>query len=63
MTKLQQVREKKGLSVYQLAKDAGIKITTITNIEKGVTNLDKIQLGTIKKLSKALGVEINEIID
>ena len=63
MTKLQQVRENKGYSVYQLAKETGIKITTITNIEKGITNLDKVQLGTIKKLSKALNVDINEIID
>ena len=63
MTNLQKVREKKGISVYQLSEATGLKITTITNIEKGVTNIDRIQLGTLKKLRDALNVDINEIID
>lgn len=63
MTKIERIRKEKNLSVYQLSKLSGVKITTITNIEKGISDLDGVRLGTLKKLSKALGVPVTEIIE
>ena len=63
MTKIQEIREAKNMSVYELSKKSGIRISTITNIEKGISDLDGVRLGTLKKISKALGVPVNEIIE
>lgn len=63
MTKIEKIRNEKNLSVYQVSKASGVKITTITNIEKGITDMDNVRLGTLKKISKGLGVPVVEIIE
>ncbi len=63
MTKIEKIRNEKKLSIYQVSKLSGVKVTTISNIEKGISNLDGVRLGTLKKISKALGVPVTEIIE
>ncbi len=45
----------------QLARKTGLHITTIGKIEAGMQN--NPELGTRKKLAKALGVPITELLD
>lgn len=52
-------RKRKGLTVQQLAAITGIGATTIMDIEKGH---NKPTIPTIYKLSRALGVTIDELV-
>ena len=52
MNKIEQVRTKKGMSKYRLAKLSGLDYVTITKIEKG----GDVKLSNLRKIAKALGV-------
>lgn len=58
--KIIELRLKNGYSVYKLSKISGIPKTTIHEIEKGLNDNPRIK--TVVALSKALNVNINEII-
>ena len=59
--KIKKLRAKKGWTQKELAKKSGLAIVTIEKIEMGErTNL---YLSTRKKLAKALGVSIMELLD
>lgn len=60
ISKLQQIREKKGISQRKLEQLSGVHQQTISRIEKG-TPLTK--LSTIKKLADALGCKQSDIAD
>jgi transcriptional regulator with XRE-family HTH domain len=49
-----QLREEKFWTREQLAKEAGVSITTVTHAEAGVTHL---RLSTMQKLAEALGAD------
>lgn len=53
-------RIKKGLTQKQLAEIVGTSPATINKAEKGKID---IRIGTLKKISKALGVSISELIE
>ena len=55
--KLKEIREKKALSMRDLALKAGISPSTIVRIENGLP----VRHITKRKIAKALGVEPNSI--
>lgn len=57
--RLQQTREAKGLSLYRLAKDTGLSMQGVCNLE--LDNADP-RLSTIIKVAQALGVEPAELL-
>ena len=58
MTKLQQIRERKGFTKKQLCEVSGVSIPMISLIEKGYKEYKR---STIWKLANALGVEAKDI--
>jgi len=58
---LKKTRKKKGLSQDKLAKLADVTLTTLVKIESGAN--DNPTIKTLAKISTALGVTIDELID
>lgn len=58
MTKLQQMRERKGFTKKQLCEVSGVSVPMISLIEKGYKEYKR---STIWKLANALGVEAKDI--
>ncbi len=57
---LKRLREKKGLSQDRLAKLADVANNTIIKIEQGENQ--NPTLDTLKKIAKALGISVNDLI-
>lgn len=57
---LKKYRAKLGLSQENLAKESGVKYTTLTKIESNV--IKKPSVLVMAKLAKALGVSIENLI-
>lgn len=62
-TKLQELRHNSGLSQYQLAKKANIKVRTLQNYEQGGRNLDGAKLETLLKLCIAMECKLIDLIE
>jgi transcriptional regulator with XRE-family HTH domain len=58
--KIRAVRERKALSQQDLADMAGVSKNTIHRLERGIS---RAQPRTLRKLSRALGLEPAELID
>ncbi|MEK6947352.1 MAG: helix-turn-helix transcriptional regulator [Nanoarchaeota archaeon] len=58
---VKQLREQKGLSQEKLARIADISNNTITNIEVG--NQLNPTIETLKKIAKALEVDVKDLMD
>ena len=56
--RLRKLLEKKRMSVYQAAMVSGIPYTTLNEIVKGKTSLERCSAETVYKLAKALGVKL-----
>lgn len=59
-TKVKRLREKLGLSQEKLARLADVSNNTIINIESGKQQNPRVE--TLKRISKALNVSIEELI-
>lgn len=59
--RLKAVREKKGISMSELARRSGVCRSTIWKIETG--NKQARTTRTLEKIANALGVPIREIFD
>jgi transcriptional regulator with XRE-family HTH domain len=59
MTRLRAIREGKGVSLRGLKKRSGVAVATLARIEAG--GYDP-RLSTLRKLAKALGVTVAELI-
>jgi transcriptional regulator with XRE-family HTH domain len=57
---LRHLREERALSQEELARLAGLSRATIVSLETGKAGA---QYATIRKLAKALGVELAELMD
>lgn len=57
---LKKYRTKKGWSQEKLAREAGISYNTLIKIERGGIKNPKIE--TIIKLSKALGITLDDLV-
>lgn len=56
---LKKVRTKKGISQGDIAKELGVSRGFVSTIENGKTNPT---LATITKLTKAVGVSVNDLL-
>lgn len=54
--------ENKNITLYRLSKNSGIPYTTVNDIYHGRTGLDKCTAETVYKLSKELGVSMEELL-
>ena len=58
---IKKYRQKKGLSQDQLSKLANVTHTTLIKLESGVN--DNPTIKTLKKISEALGVRVDLLIE
>lgn len=60
---IQEVLRKNGISIYQLAKNSGVPYSTVNDICNGKTRLEKCGADTVYKLSKALDVTMETLLE
>ncbi len=60
---IQQLMQDMNMSRYRLSKTSGIPWATLADIYSGKTHLDRCGAGTLSKLSKALGLSIEELLE
>ena len=63
MSKLQNIRNEKGLSQGKLAKESEISVRMIQNYEQGTNDLNGAKLSTLLKLCLALDCTLSDILD
>ena len=63
MSKLQNIRNEKGLSQGKLAKESEISVRMIQNYEQGTNDLNGAKLSTLLKLCLALNCSLSDILD
>ena len=51
-----------GMSMYRLAKTTGVPYTTINRLVNGKLDISDCNAGTVYKLSKALGVTMEQLV-
>lgn len=62
-SKLKKLRESRGLSQSELAKESGVSLRSIQMYEQGVNDIDKAQAQTLYKLSRVIGCEIEDLLE
>ena len=60
---IRELMENKKITQYRLAKESGIAYTTINDIYSGKAQLHKCSAETIYRISKALGVSMESLIE
>ena len=60
---LQDVMSERNISRYHLSKISGIPWATLSDICSGKTALERCSAGTVLKLSRALGMTMEETMD
>lgn len=59
---LERIFKQKNISMYQCAKQSGIPYTTLSELVRGKTRIEKCSAETIYRLSKVLGVSMEDLI-
>ncbi|MBQ8146650.1 MAG: helix-turn-helix transcriptional regulator [Clostridia bacterium] len=59
---LETILKQKNISMYQCAKQSGIPYTTLSELVRGKTRIEKCSAETIYRLSKVLGVSMEDLI-
>lgn len=62
-SRLQAVRQQRGLSQSQLAELSGVNIRNIQLYEQGVNDIDRAQARTLYRLSRVLGCHIEDLLE
>lgn len=62
-TKLQEIRKSRGFTQQQLSDASGVKIRMIQLYEQRQNNLSKARFEVVLSLAKALGCEIEDLVD
>lgn len=62
MLNLQRIRKERGLSQSQLSRLADINVQNIQFYESGQRDINKAQVNNVYKLSRALNVKMEDII-
>lgn len=62
-TKLRKIRESRQLSQGELASLSGVNIRSIQLYEQRVNDIDKSQAKTLYKLSRALGCDVEDLLE
>ncbi len=63
MSKLSLIRKARGFTQQQLADQSGVKLRMIQLYEQRQNNINKAQTNVVLSLSKALGCEIEDILE
>lgn len=63
MTMIAQVMKNNNLSIYALSKQSGVPYTTINDICSGKAKIEKCTAETLFKLSRVLGVTMENLIE
>ena len=58
--RIRMLRQKRGLSIATLARQAGVTSAMVSQVERGVTNPS---LATVTRISTALGVTVSELFE
>lgn len=61
MIKFKLLRIKRGLTQDELSKKSNVCRLTISNIETSKQDINKLSLGTLKKLAQALDTTVEEL--
>ena len=59
---IQEALRRKNISIYRLSKDSGVPYATVSDIVNGKTQLENSSSETLYRLSKALGVSMEELL-
>ncbi len=62
-SKLKRIRENRGLSQTELAKQSGVNLRNIQMYEQRGNDIDKAQARTLYKLSRVLGCDIEDLLE
>lgn len=62
-TKLKRLRESRGLSQADLAKQSGVKLRSIQLYEQRVNDIDKAQAQTVYKLARVIGCRSEDLLE
>ena len=60
---IQELMEKQGLTKYRLSKRSGVPYSTVRDICNGDAQLEKCSAETIYRISKVLGVSMEELLE
>ena len=60
--KVPELLESRKMTLYKLSKNSGVPYTTLNDIYHGRTSLDKCTAETVYKLSKELGLSMEELL-
>ena len=60
---LKKIRESRGLSQSELAKQSGVNLRNIQMYEQRVNNIDKAQAHILYKLSRVLGCDVEDLLE
>ena len=63
MSRLKEMRESKGLSQSQLARESGVNVRMIQHYEQGVRDINRAEAETVLRLADALGCDVREIMN
>ena len=55
------MRESRGLSQAELAKESGVKLRSIQMYEQRVNDIDKAQAQTVYKLARVIGCNVEDL--
>ncbi|MFT8889664.1 MAG: helix-turn-helix transcriptional regulator [Ethanoligenens sp.] len=59
---INELLRQRDMTKYQLSKNAGVPFATISDITTGKAKIEKCAAGTLYKLSKALGVTMEDLV-
>ena len=59
---LKEILKQKNMSIYQCAKLSGIPYTTLSEVVRGTTRLEKCSAEVVYKLSRVLGISMETLI-
>lgn len=62
-SRLKVMRESRGLSQSELAKESGVKLRNIQMYEQRVNDIDKAQAQTIYKLARVIGCTVEDLLE
>ncbi|MDO4344549.1 MAG: helix-turn-helix transcriptional regulator [Eubacteriales bacterium] len=62
-SRLKHIRENRGLSQSELAKQSGVNLRNIQMYEQRVNNIDKAQANILYKLSRVLGCSMEDLLE
>lgn len=62
-SKLKVMRESRGLSQSELAKESGVKLRNIQMYEQRINNIDRAQAQTVYKLARVIGCNVEDLLE